>query len=695
MGSRNENRRILHNKSSTSERDLVRWSDFDARYIAVGRGGRLTINLEQLKRDLRIETAMQAAPEVQALELPEIGIFAGAGTTGLVPDPTVEASTFLRDDGTWQTIMGGGGAPSTAQYLVGALDATLTNEQLVTNSARVSWTIGGGTAVADIVAASIGTTQLTDAGVTYAKMQAVGAASTLLGRGTAGGTVVREITLGTNLSMSGDVLNASGGGSTPTGTGFRHVTAGVEDAAALPEDNATLEIGASTLRIKDLGVTTAKINTAAVTNPKIAANAVDTLQIAAGAVVDAKLNSDDIQYGRLLHSVDTRLFGRAVGAGFGSLGVLTPALARQILFGGSGDVTLADIADITSGRLLGRDAGSVPNPGEIEELTLGGGLEWTGTPSGIQRSALTGDVTAAAGSNATSLAAGSVNTIEIVDLAVTGAKIAANAVTNAKLATMAQKTIKGRADAAGTGDPQDLSTAQVQTIINASDTPGTGVDIPKVEATTLRVKETFIRTGNTLRAGLLKYDNTGNATWIAPANDDTVFVKLAGAQVLARQYNVSSFPATTDPGLWIYHTGHRMSYRYDSAGSVWVSNSVFEMDFGFSGSRAATNYLRETASASAPLYGTTYGLIFGFPVKIVGMVALVGASSTCTFTVRDETAAADVTGGALALAAVTQATNEAMFSSTIPSGNLITIRVTSGTANTFTRGKVRFRRVET
>lgn len=51
---------------------------------------------------------------------------------------------------------------------------------------------------------------------------------------------------------------------------------------------------------------------------------------------------------------------------------------------------------------------------------------------------------------------------------VTTAMLADDAVTNAKAANMAQDTIKGRASGAGTGDPTDLSAAQVAAIINSS-----------------------------------------------------------------------------------------------------------------------------------------------------------------------------------------------------------------------------------
>ena len=69
-----------------------------------------------------------------------------------------------------------------------------------------------------------------------------------------------------------------------------------------------------------------------------------------------------------------------------------------------------------------------------------------GTNTGDQTISLTGEVT---GSGTGSFAA----------------TIAADAVTNAKAANMAQSTIKGRAAGAGTGDPTDLTIAQVKALL--------------------------------------------------------------------------------------------------------------------------------------------------------------------------------------------------------------------------------------
>ena len=88
----------------------------------------------------------------------------------------------------------------------GTSSGTNTGDQTITLTGDVG---GSGTGS---FAATIGANA-----VTYGKIQAVGASSKLLGS-TASGTAVAEITLGTNLSMTGSTLNAAGGGGSGTVT---------------------------------------------------------------------------------------------------------------------------------------------------------------------------------------------------------------------------------------------------------------------------------------------------------------------------------------------------------------------------------------------------------------------------------------------------------------------------------------------
>jgi hypothetical protein len=124
------------------------------------------------------------------------------------------SSKFLREDSTWQTVSGGSTPTGTGFRHVTA-------------------------GVEDAAAKLVDTADINADQVTFAKIQNSSAASKLLGRGSAAGAGdFEEITLGTNLSMSGTTLNATGGGSTPTGTGFVHVTGGVQDGAAKLVDTA-------------------------------------------------------------------------------------------------------------------------------------------------------------------------------------------------------------------------------------------------------------------------------------------------------------------------------------------------------------------------------------------------------------------------------------------------------------------------
>jgi hypothetical protein len=107
------------------------------------------------------------------------------------------------------TIANGGSGALTVTgtaSVAGTTSGTNTGDQTITLTGDVTGS-GTGSFAATITANA----------VTYAKMQAVSAASRLLGRGTAGTTAVREISLGTGLSMSGDVLSATAtGGGTNT-----------------------------------------------------------------------------------------------------------------------------------------------------------------------------------------------------------------------------------------------------------------------------------------------------------------------------------------------------------------------------------------------------------------------------------------------------------------------------------------------
>lgn len=111
---------------------------------------------------------------------------------------------------------GGGGAPTNAQYIVGSANATLTQELVVTGN---TWIVGDTTTAGqckfDIVAGSIGTTQITDLNVTtakiaadavtYAKIQNVSGANFILGRSSSGSGDVEEINLVGDVTVAGNV----------------------------------------------------------------------------------------------------------------------------------------------------------------------------------------------------------------------------------------------------------------------------------------------------------------------------------------------------------------------------------------------------------------------------------------------------------------------------------------------------------
>ena len=98
--------------------------------------------------------------------------------------------------------------------------------------------------------------------VTYAKMQAISASSKLLGS-SASGTAVEEITLGTNLSMTGSTLNAAGGGGggTVTSVDVAGGTTGLTTSGGPVTASGTITLG-GTLSVANGGTSSTSASSA-------------------------------------------------------------------------------------------------------------------------------------------------------------------------------------------------------------------------------------------------------------------------------------------------------------------------------------------------------------------------------------------------------------------------------------------------
>lgn len=147
-------------------------------------------------------------------------------------------------------------------------------------------------------------------------------------------------------------------------------------------------------------------------------------------------------------------------------------------------VTYAKIQNVTTDRLLGRDTAS---SGAVGEISLDPTLEFTGSDS-IRRAALTGDVTAPAGSNTTT--------------------IANNAVTDAKLRQSAGLSVVGRS-ANSTGNVADITAGTDGDVLRRSGTTLGFGTIPNTSVTGLGTAATQ----NTGTSGANIPFLNGNNTW--------------------------------------------------------------------------------------------------------------------------------------------------------------------------------------
>lgn len=235
-------------------------------------------------------------------------------------------------------------------------------------------------------------------------------------------------------------------------------------------------------------VTTAKIADGAVTSAKIADGTIAAVDLASDAVTTAKIADAQVTSAKLANMAQATVKGRAAGAGTGAPTDLSAAQLVAVVATADGaasgldadlldgshaaafaaaahthstseiadsSVTNAKLATMNAATIKGRASGAGSGApadltaAQLVAIATGG----DGAGSGLDADLLDGSHAAAFAT-----AAHSHGTSEISD----------DAVTNAKLANMAQATIKGRALGSLTGDPNDLTSAQVAAIVNAA-----------------------------------------------------------------------------------------------------------------------------------------------------------------------------------------------------------------------------------
>ena len=363
----------------------------------------------------------------------------------------------------------------------GTTSGTNTGDQTITLTGAVTGT-GTGSFATTLAAGIVGTTNIADDAVTYAKIQNTSATNIILGRATSGGGVVEEIACtaaGRALLDDADVA-------------AQRTTLGLGALAVLGSvDSATITDGSvTTSKLADASVTIGKLSLAAqdLAGSLIANGGITATQLGSSSVQTDKIGDDQVTYAKIQ---DVTAGNKLLGNSTSSSGVVEEidctAAGRALLDDADASAqrttlglgTLATQSGTFSGTHSGTSSGS--NTGD-QTITLTGPVTGTGT-----------------GSFATSITAGAIGTTQLADSSATYAKIQN---------TSSSNIILGRSSSGGGSVEEIACTAAGRALLDDADAAA--------QRTTLGLGDLATSTGTWTNgssfAGTSSGTNTGDQT---------------------------------------------------------------------------------------------------------------------------------------------------------------------------------------
>lgn len=252
---------------------------------------------------------------------------------------------------------------------------------------------------------------------------------------------------------------------------------------------------------------------------------------------------------------------------------------------GTGAVSYAKMQNVTASRLLGNPTASAAAPSEI---SLGASLAFSG--SALQTGAGTGDVTWAANSFATT--------------------IAANAVTNAKAAQMAATTIKGNPTGAA-ANAQDVApaTARSASLLNIDACTSTGSSAYSIAATDRCVYHTSLTAAVTDTLPAANSFNAGQRLYVVDfrgvaSATNTITLQRSGSDTINGSASAVAINSQYGWSVWMSDGASRWTYQ--QGGSGGGSGTVTSVGIAAGAATTASGTCTITTSGTCTIAGRLF-----------------------------------------------------------------------------------------